>query len=110
MTEPVRLAIVQKRGQVTIPVDLRRKLGIVEGGVVALTETEEGILLSPRRALAMDALDRIGEVLKERGIALEELIESGGLDRMSKKEGLGVRRELEKLKLERSEDAAPREP
>ena len=77
MTEPVRLAIVQKRGQVTIPVDLRRKLGIVEGGVVALTETEEGILLSPRRALAMDALDRIGEVLKERGIALEELIESG---------------------------------
>jgi AbrB family looped-hinge helix DNA binding protein len=77
MTEPVRLAIVQKRGQITIPVELRRKLGITEGGVVALTETEEGILLSPRKALAMDALDRIGEILEEQGITLEELIASG---------------------------------
>lgn len=77
MTESLRLAIVQKRGQITIPVEWRRKLGITEGGVVALTETEEGILLSPRKALAMDALDRIGEVLKEQGVTLEELIESG---------------------------------
>jgi AbrB family looped-hinge helix DNA binding protein len=77
MTESVRLAIVQKRGQITIPVELRRKLGIAEGGVVALTETEEGILLSPRKALAMDALDRIGKVLQEQGVTLEELIESG---------------------------------
>ena len=44
---------------------------------MALTETEEGILLSPRRALALDALDRIGAVLKEQGTTLDELIESG---------------------------------
>jgi AbrB family looped-hinge helix DNA binding protein len=73
----VRLAIVQKGGQITIPVDLRQKLGIEKGGVVALTETEEGILLSPRRVLAVDALDRIGAVLKEQEITLDELIESG---------------------------------
>jgi len=77
MTESVKLAIVQKRGQITIPVELRRKLGIAEGGVVALTETEEGILVSPRKTLAMDALDRIGAALKEQGVTLEELIESG---------------------------------
>lgn len=44
---------------------------------MAFVETEEGILISPREVLAMGALDRIGEVLKERGIALGELIESG---------------------------------
>jgi AbrB family looped-hinge helix DNA binding protein len=77
MAEQVKLATVQKRGQVTIPIELRRRFGIEEGGVVAFVETEEGILISPREVLTMGALDRIGEVLKERGITLGELIESG---------------------------------
>ena len=77
MSEAVRLAVVQKRGQITIPIDLRRKMGIEEGGIIAFIETKEGLLLSPRKALALDALDRIGEALEEQGITLEELIESG---------------------------------
>ena len=77
MSEAVRLAVVQKRGQVTIPIDLRRKMGIEEGGGIAFIETDEGLLLSPRRALALDALDRIGEALEEQGLKLEDLIESG---------------------------------
>ena len=77
MAQGVKLAVVQKRGQVTIPIELRRKLGIEEGGVVAFIETEDGVLISPREVLAMDALDRIGKVLREQGISLEELLESG---------------------------------
>ena len=77
MAQQVKLATVQKRGQVTIPIELRQKLGIEEGGIVAFIETEEGILISPCQVLAMDALDRIGEALKKQGITLEELIESG---------------------------------
>ena len=77
MAQEVRLATVQKRGQVTIPIDLRRKLGIEEGGVVAFVETEGGILISPREVLTMEALDRIGQVLKEQGIALEDLVDEG---------------------------------
>ena len=76
MAQGVKLAVVQKRGQVTIPIELRRKLGIEEGGVVAFIETEDGVLISPREVLAMGALDRIGEALREQGISLEELIES----------------------------------
>lgn len=77
MAKEVRLGRVQQRGQVTIPVELRRKLGIEEGGIVAFIETENGILISPREILAMDALDRVGEALKEQGISLEDLLESG---------------------------------
>jgi antitoxin PrlF len=77
MTGAIRFGIVQKRGQVTIPVDLRRKLGVEEGDVVAFVEAEEGILISPREVLAMDALDRIGKALQKQGIALEDLIETG---------------------------------
>jgi antitoxin PrlF len=77
MTGSVRFGIVQKRGQVTIPVDLRRKLGVEEGDVVAFVETDEGILISPREVLAMDALDRIGKALQKQGITVEELIATG---------------------------------
>lgn len=73
----MKLGTVQKRGQVTIPIEMRRKWGIEEGGVVAFIETEEGILISPREVLAMETLDRIGEALREQGITLEEMIESG---------------------------------
>ncbi|HUW94451.1 MAG TPA: AbrB/MazE/SpoVT family DNA-binding domain-containing protein [Anaerolineae bacterium] len=77
MAGEARLRRVQQRGQVTIPIELRRKLGIEEGGVVAFIETENGILISPQEVLAMDAVDRVGKALKERGISLEELIASG---------------------------------
>lgn len=77
MAETVRLATLQKRGQVTIPAQLRRKLGITDGGVVAFVETPEGILISPPVVLAMDALDRIGEALQQQGVSLAELISSG---------------------------------
>ena len=77
MAREVKLGRVQQRGQVTIPIELRRKLGIEEGGVVAFTETENGVLISPREVLAMDALDQIGKALKDQDIYLEELIESG---------------------------------
>ena len=77
MAGDVKLGLVQKRGQVTIPIEFRRKLGMEEGDVVAFIETEDGILISPREVLAMDALDRIGEVLKKQGVTLDELIESG---------------------------------
>ena len=77
MAKQVKLGRVQQRGQVTIPIELRRKLGIEQGGVVAFIETENGVLISPQEVLAMDALDRVGKILKERGISLEELIESG---------------------------------
>ena len=72
---------VQKKGQVTIPAEIRDKLGIKEGDLVAFIETDDGILISPQEVLAMRALDRIGAALKERGISLDELIESGREER-----------------------------
>ena len=72
-----KLSVVQEKGQVTIPVEIRRKLGLEKGDLVAFVETEQGVLISPQETIAMDALDRIGKVLKEKGLTLEELMESG---------------------------------
>ena len=72
-----KLSIVQKKGQVTIPAEIRNRWGLKEGDYVAFTETENGVMITPGEVLAMEALDRIGEALQERGISLEEILKSG---------------------------------
>ena len=81
MAPSQRYSRIQKKGQVTIPVEMRDKLGLKEGDLVAFIETDEGILISRQEVLAMRALDRIGAVLKEQGISLDELMEFGREER-----------------------------
>ena len=73
----MKLSAVQEKGQVTIPAEIRRKLGLKKGDLVAFVETEQGVLISPQEVVAMDILDRMGRVLREKGVTLEELIEDG---------------------------------
>lgn len=78
-----KLVRIQEKGQVTLPTQVREKLGLKKGDLVAVMETAEGILISPQEIVATKALDRIGEALKEKGVSLEELIESGREKRSS---------------------------
>jgi len=39
--------IVTRKGQITIPVELRRKYDIKEGSLILVEDTSEGILLKP---------------------------------------------------------------
>jgi AbrB family looped-hinge helix DNA binding protein len=68
---------IQEKGQVTLPTELRRALGLKKGDLVAMTQTDEGILITPQQVVAMKALDRVGELLCAQGVSLEEMIESG---------------------------------
>ncbi len=78
MAIPERKLIgIREKGQVTLPGDMRRKLGLKSGDLVSVTETDEGMLISPRHVVAMQALDRVGQILAERGVDLDEMIESG---------------------------------
>jgi AbrB family looped-hinge helix DNA binding protein len=72
-----KLSIVQEKGQVTIPAEIRKKLGLKKGDYVAFVETDQGVMISPQEIVAQEALGEIGQILKEKGLTLEELIESG---------------------------------
>jgi len=72
-----KLSVVQEKGQVTIPSEIREKLGIKKGDFVAFVETEQGVLITPREVVATEALEKIAALLKEKGITLEELMASG---------------------------------
>jgi AbrB family looped-hinge helix DNA binding protein len=72
-----KIVRVQERGQVTLPADLRRRLGLKKGDFVAFVETEGGYLLSRRVSDAMKALDQLGEIIRTDDMTVEEWIESG---------------------------------
>jgi antitoxin PrlF len=68
---------MQEKGQVTIPTEIRKKLGLKRGDLVAVMETPDGVFITPQQVVANKALDSIGDILKEKGLSLEELIASG---------------------------------
>src|SRR5689334_19391553 len=72
-----RTYTIQENGQVTLPAEWREKYNIKKGDVVSFEETEEGLLITPRRLVAASLLDEIAQALEAKGVKLEELLESG---------------------------------
>lgn len=73
---------IQEKGQVTLPADFRRKMGLEKGDLVTFEEMDGGLLITPREVLSTRALNEIGAALREQGLCLEDLIESGNEDRI----------------------------
>jgi AbrB family looped-hinge helix DNA binding protein len=76
-TRERKVVRVQEKGQITLPADVRRNLHLKKGDLVAVTQTEDGVLITPQRVLANKTLDKIGQLLREQGLTLDDLIESG---------------------------------
>lgn len=76
-----KLVRVQEKGQVTLPAEVRRSLNLKKGDLVAITQTEDGVLITPQEVLANKTLDKIGQILREQGLTLDDLIESGREER-----------------------------
>jgi len=67
----------KEKGQVTIPLEVRKKLNLKKGDLVTFVETETGVVIKPAEVIVTAALAEIGRALKEKGISLEQLIERG---------------------------------
>src|ERR687896_2666177 len=76
MNDP-KLVRMQEKGQVTIPTEIRKKLGLKRGDLVAVMETPDGVFITPQQVLATKAFDQIGDILKEKGLSVDELIAQG---------------------------------
>ncbi len=64
MAETIR---INKRGSLTLPMALRKKLGLARGGVVLAESTSEGIVLKPAVAFPIEIYsdERISEFVAE---------------------------------------------
>ena len=64
-------------GGLNLPIEFFRRYGLNQGDEVIIMETDQGLIVLPRVAAAMSALNEMGKALKEKGVTLEELMESG---------------------------------
>ena len=67
--------IIQENGQVTLPFEWRQKYGLKRGDIVSFVETDQGLMIVPRVALAMKLLDEIAKALEKKGVTFEQLME-----------------------------------
>ena len=68
---------IQEKGQVTIPLEIRRRLNLKKGDVVVFIETEDGVVIQPAGRVVNAALDEIRAKLQRRGVGMAQLIRSG---------------------------------
>jgi len=67
---------VARRGQITIPKEIRDRLGIEEGQKYGLRVLEGGVLiLTPRSGRATLALSQLRNTLINQGASLDEMLE-----------------------------------
>lgn len=57
MTDSKTSVVVSTRGQITLPSDLRRRLGIREGGVVTIEERNGVLILRPATVVELTMYD-----------------------------------------------------
>lgn len=65
---------VQKKGQVTIPRDIRRQLKLKKGDLVTFISTENGVIIKTIDSAADDLLVILGKSLDSRGIQKEQVL------------------------------------
>jgi AbrB family looped-hinge helix DNA binding protein len=68
---------VQEKGQVTIPSEIRQRLGLKKGDLVTFVITEAGVVIKPAEVIVTEALDEINQALKAEGISLKKLMVKG---------------------------------
>ncbi len=73
----IQTTLVQAKGQVTIPAEIRERLNLKKGDRVVFIETQSGVVIQPAEIVVNAAFDAIGKDLKKKGITLEQLIKSG---------------------------------
>jgi AbrB family looped-hinge helix DNA binding protein len=77
MAESKTSIVVSSRGQITLPADLRQRLGIREGGVITLEERNGALILRPAAVVELtmytdedisrwDADDALGDAERRR--------------------------------------------
>jgi AbrB family looped-hinge helix DNA binding protein len=71
---PTQAVRVQKKGQVTIPLEYRQKFNLKQGDLVTFVETKKGLLLKPAELVRSETLDEIEAALREKGINLEDIL------------------------------------
>lgn len=68
---------VNEEGNLVLPAELRESLGLQAGDMLRLVQTDENLLLIPRRLLVPEFADFMSKLLAEKGLTVDDLLASG---------------------------------
>lgn len=68
------LAEVKSRGQLTIPKQIREMSHLEEGQVVSIIPVGDSVIITPKRLELDEARRQIKKILKESGLAAEDVL------------------------------------
>lgn len=68
------LAEIKSRGQLTIPKQIREMSRLEEGQVVSIIPVGESVIITPKRLELDEARRQIKKILKESGLAAEDVL------------------------------------
>lgn len=74
VTGPV-VVQVRERGQLTIPAEIRRQMGIEEGDVFSLIRLGDTLVVTRKKLIAREIARAIEAVMQEEGVTLEDLLD-----------------------------------
>lgn len=67
--------IIRKKGQFTLPVNIREQLGVEENDVLTITVLDKkAMLIVPQKLKSAEVLKKTAMIAKKKGISLEEML------------------------------------
>lgn len=72
---PTTIIRIHKKGNFTLPMELRRRYGVGEGDIFTLIDLGgSSFLLTPRISQVNRLGDRVAEILEDEGVSLDDLL------------------------------------
>ncbi len=68
---------VDAEGKLILPAELREALGLQAGDTLKVVQTDDHLLLIPKRLLVPEFADYMSKLLAEKGLTVADLLASG---------------------------------
>ncbi len=72
---------VRERGQLTIPAEMRRQMGIEEGDIFSLIQLGDTLVATRKKLVAPEVAAAIEGLMREQGVTLADLLDGLGKQR-----------------------------
>ncbi len=66
---------VRDRWQMTLPADIRRKIGLRRGDIFTVVQVGDTVILTRKKLVVPDLADKVAQIIAEQGVTLDELLD-----------------------------------
>ena len=64
---------VRDRWQMTLPADIRRRIGLRKGDVFTVVQVGDTVVLTRKKLVVPELADKVAQIIAEQGVTLDDL-------------------------------------